>query len=220
MKILPAPLFPGRAGAQPSDAAAIAAERSDSQAARFADFGMFGAKEKKPESGHAALPVPPGPVPETSSARSGTRPAEAAGPPVRFATPVPDPLLRRVGSDPSAHPLRHAPAMPRPGEPGPPAETAPATPEIIEDEAAAETGPPSPERRHRPEPPIPSVRLTVHEENGVVELIAGSGPIDADSRVLLRRLVEAMLARSGLALAHFRINGARVAPIPYNRGGQ
>jgi hypothetical protein len=63
------------------------------------------------------------------------------------------------------------------------------------------------------------VSLTLREQSGAVEIVAAGGPVDAESRLHLRRLIEAMLSRSGLVLAHFQLNGAPVAPDFLSRAG-
>jgi hypothetical protein len=50
------------------------------------------------------------------------------------------------------------------------------------------------------------------EKDGAVELVAAGPALDPQSCAMLRRLAREILARSGLELAKFHLNGVLLAP--------
>lgn len=54
--------------------------------------------------------------------------------------------------------------------------------------------------------------LVLYEENGVAEVTAGLSDVDPNTQLALRRIIAQILARSGLVLTQFQLNGAPVAP--------
>ena len=115
--------------------------------------------------------------------------------------PVPAEALRAGGSH-GAAPARAKPQLPA-GE-LPPPEPAP-------DEPAQEAAAPVRRAARGLPPPRSDVSLIVTEKDGRVELVAAAPKLDPETRAALRRLVREILARSGLGLAHFQLNGAPVA---------
>lgn len=193
----------------------------ESRAARFTELGMFGLSRTvaaPPTGGTGGKPLPdPQALPATLA--RGTAPAALSetpppaadlldsrlvpGKPVTCELPGPV----RVKAD-SGKPCA------LPGDaPGP----------IVRegDERADNEVPVRPTRtRPRPQPQRPGISLTLHEADGAVEIIAGAPPIDPETRAQLRRLIEAILARNGLSLAQFQLNGAPLASdLSGRRGG-
>lgn len=192
-------------------------EAAGPRAAPFADLGMFGRKAAPPPgvsdirapgtdlrySGtQSSSEIAPVPVPSTGAT------AEPA-----MGSAAPDSIRIQpelAGPDELAAPKRGTDPLRSTETPSPPAAEAPIA--EIHGEDAVSTEPMARSARSRPRPSSPGspVSLTLREENGAVAIVAGTTPIDRDSRILLRRLVEAMLARSGLSLARFELNGAPV----------
>ena len=193
----------------------------ESRAARFTELGMFGLSRTvaAPAGGSGGKPSA-GPTSASGASGQGKRPghpqrdvrrrqqicsipALAPGKPVTCE--LPGPVRAKVDSGkPCA----------LPGDaPGP------VVPE--RDDHADTEAPVRPTRpRPRPQPQRPGISLTLHEADGAVEIIAGAPPIDPQTRAQLRRLIEAILARNGLSLAQFQLNGAPLASdLSGRRGG-
>lgn len=175
----------------------------------FTELGMFGhgrgkASEPEPRSGPCRGPAPA----EQAAALPTASPGEAA----------PEPTMIPHARAFSAHPARDA-AHPA-GKRTPPAARSkgqlPAGELPAPERAADEAGPDAPAAARRTvrrlPPPRSAVSLIVTEKDGRVELVAAAPKLDPETRAALRRLVRDILARSGLALAHFQLNGAPVAP--------
>ena len=64
--------------------------------------------------------------------------------------------------------------------------------------------------RPRTAPPGPS--LIVAERDGAAEVVVGTQPLGDEERAQLRRLIQAILALSGLRLAHLQLNGTGETP--------
>jgi len=217
MKIGPAPPppLPARQSRPVSDLAG----GSGARAARFSEFGMFGLNEPPPLRPPGTPPAPAVARCPTPPTRAGLeRPPTPADPPTVSVEAALDRLCL-PSSEATARPPLHDPAVKATEQACSLPEEAAVKAVEIDDCAGPEAPPRPPQPRLRQPPPGPAVSLTLREENGAVEIVAGSSPIDPESRVLLRRLVEAMLARSGLALAHFQLNGAPLAPDSLGRRG-
>jgi hypothetical protein len=207
MKIGPTPPPLGSPGGLP--------DRSAVRAEGFAELGMFGlSRAQAAPAGRAAKRAA---APQSQSC--GEADLTLARPKPRQANPLPGRIRvptmpageeradltpsapRTSNALPSSDGLCPDPLLPRPAgtEGG-------AAPEGTATEAAA--GPRSP----REAPRAPGVSLIMRETDGGAEIIATAPGADLESRLALRRLVEAMLARSGLTLAQFQLNGAPVAP--------
>jgi hypothetical protein len=95
-----------------------------------------------------------------------------------------------------------------------PADTGPALvspePASAEDDAASAAATARP--ANRAPPPQSDVSLIIAERDGGIELVAAGPALDPQACALLRRLARAILARNGLALAQFHLNGVPLAP--------
>jgi hypothetical protein len=178
----------------------------------FTELGMFGREEQpqapapasppdKPpfEACTAAMPIEsldesidrpaaPSPAPATSAAEPGQRPTRVLAPPE---------------AGPHAPLVRTAPADSCLASPGP------------HSIPADEDAPPSlatARRIVRAQPPRAGVSLIMSEADGGVALVAAGPALDPESCALLRRLARAILARSGLELVQFHLNGVALAP--------
>jgi len=176
----------------------------------FAELGMFGhGGGKAAESG----PGPgPGPGPGTCRGPASAEPLPPAAGEERAAEPAAIPHARAFSPRPApgeAHraAASRAPAPARAKPQLPAGELPPPGPETDEPEAAM------PVRRaaRRLPPPRSDVSLIVTEKDGRVELVAAAPKLDPETRAALRRLVREILARSGLGLAYFQLNGTPVA---------
>ena len=68
----------------------------------------------------------------------------------------------------------------------------------------------------RPERSKSDVSVVLREKAGEAELVVGAPPLDPGARSILRQLVRAILARSGLKLARLQLNGSAVAPATFS----
>jgi hypothetical protein len=206
MKIgLPPPPLPPGSGAP-----------SEGRAARFCERGMFGLRLAV-EASRAALgtprQLPPRPAAETGRDRQFPPLPDGRS----EAAPVQIDAFAGGQAAAAAAPPGTEPASPEPTPASTLAAPAPGPAAAESDETAAAAPPVRPRARENPRRDM--VSLTLREQNGAVEIVAAGGPVDAESRLHLRRLVEAMLSRSGLVLAHFQLNGAPVAPDFLSRVG-
>jgi hypothetical protein len=223
MKIAPEP--PSPVPARPAPPAAGPARPfiefladPEARAAGFAEFGMFGRTHAQsgPEPVPIALAIPADPPPRTpvppALAAPGTAPDEVG---VKPAAPAPLP-----SSKPCDLPRALADKA-KPGEACSLPAEAPGRTRGADRRARPEGAPRAaqPKPRLRQAAPKPGPSLAMREADGAVEIVAGAPPIDPEARVQLRRLVEAILARSGLALAQFQLNGAPLAPDNLGRIG-
>jgi hypothetical protein len=190
-------------------------DRSAVRAEGFAELGMFGlSRNQAAPAGRAGKRAV-----EPQSQSSGEVDVTLARPKARQA----DPLSGRIRVPTMATGEERADlpaAAPRPSKALPPSESLSsdplflpsadieggAAPEAAATEAAA--GPPNAREASR----APGMSLILRETEGGAQIIATAPGADLESRLALRRLVEAMLARSGLTLAQFQLNGAPVAP--------
>jgi len=174
----------------------------------FADLGMFGhggAKAPAPGPGTCRGPTTAAPAPAPAALPEAAAATEepAMIPHARAMAVRPLPAeLHASGRSRGPSPARAKPQMPAGELPAP----QPA-PEEAEPEGAALV------RRAARRLPSPrsDVSLTVSEKDGKVALVAAAPRLDPETRAALRRLVREILARSGLSLSHFQLNGAPVA---------
>jgi hypothetical protein len=215
----PAPARPAPTAAEPARPFTEFLADPEARAAGFAELGMFG----------------------RTSAQSGSSPAPAAaanpGDPLALTRALP--TLPADGTATELARVSRAAPTPLPSSQPPPCDL-PAAVALKEKPAEAcslpteapgrargadcRAGPVGPTRaapraRPRQEAPRTAVNLAIRETDGAVEIVAGAPPIDPEARVQLRRLVEAILARSGLALAQFQLNGAPLAPDNLGKTG-
>ncbi|HEV2818515.1 MAG TPA: hypothetical protein VGW40_14980 [Allosphingosinicella sp.] len=200
----PAPVARAPAAAEP----ARPFEEFFDAAYAFTELGMFGhggGKDAPPGPGTCRGPA----VEEPAAAPPATpeileRTIEPAMiPHARALSRHPAPAeVRPIGRSRAATPARAKPLMPA-GE-LPPPEPAPEGPEREAEARTRRTG-------RRPPTPRSDVSLIVTEKDGRVELVAAAPRLDPETRAALRRLVRDILARSGLSLAYFQLNGAPVA---------
>ncbi len=214
----PTPERPAPPGGEPARPFTDFLAEPESRAARFTELGMFGLSRASaapsPGGGDAAPPVGPAQPEEVPSpaARSTAPVTVSETPAVQAPLDSPGPVTCELPLPTSAKAETDRTCT-LPGEaPG------------HRQEADGDFGPEGPTRtsRARPRRPAPraGVSLTVREADGAIEIIAGAPPIDPETRAQLRRLIEAILARNGLALAQFQLNGAPLAPdLSGRRGG-
>ena len=176
----------------------------------FTELGMFGHGGDRPADpgpvtcrGPIAEEPAGAPIPEPETGGEAVEPVMIphARAFARHLEPAPA-EARRIG--------RAAAPLPRTKSPQPTGELPPPepAPERPEPEAAA---PIRRARRPLPPPPRSEVSLIVSEQGGQVALVAAAPRLDPETRATLRRLVREILARSGLRLAYFQLNGAPVA---------
>lgn len=214
----PVPARPAPPAAEPARPFIEFLANPEARAAGFAELGMFGRTraQSAPEPGPVAVAVPVDPPPRIPV--PATLAAPVTAPDVVGVTAAAPALL------PSNNPCDLPRALPEKAKPGEACS--------LPGEAPGRTR--GADRRARPEAlpraaqPKPRLRqaaakaglsLAMREADGAVEIVAGAPPIDPEARVQLRRLVEAILARSGLALAQFQLNGAPLAPDNLGRIG-
>jgi hypothetical protein len=176
-------------------------------------FGLTLAVEAARTTFGIARQVPARSAPEADRDPRLARPPEA--PSEAAPVPVESVVLGRASAA-TMPPLTES-LSPEPRQTGAPGGRmpAPAAEEPEEAPAAARAVRPRPTESRRAD----GANLTLREQGGAVEIVAAGGPMDAESRLHLRRLVEAMLSRSGLVLAHFQLNGAPVAPDFLDKAG-
>jgi hypothetical protein len=178
----------------------------------FAEFGMFGREEPPqgpaqilpptepaPESGDVTMPV--GRPDEPVGRLAAESPAAATSAAERRACPIPALATAMAGSRASSAatgPADAASALP-------PSEPALAGEDFAPTVAAAR-------RVNQPRLPRSDVSLVMIEKDGVVELVAAGPALDPQACALLRRLAKAILARDGLGLVQFHLNGVPLAP--------
>jgi hypothetical protein len=174
---------------------------------------MFG-RGQPPQSPAQILP-PAGPPLESGNA---VVPVESLDAPVdRPAVPSPSPAPAASGIEPGQRPMRVAATpQPRPQAMIDPAATADGIAFLSPEPASADEGA-SPavataRRANQTRPPRADVSLIMREKDGAVALIAAGPALDPQACALLRRLARAILARSGLDLAQFHLNGVPLAP--------
>lgn len=190
------------------------------RAAGFAELGMFGLTRAQAAPRPVSVrPVPAGaagppstlPVPETEA--SGAPPVGVGDVPAGKGTPLPSDAPA-ICALPRAAPAKAGTAeiCSLPGE---------ATGKVVEIESCE--GPQAPPRAVRlrllQAGRDTGITLALREQDGAVEIFTRAPRIDPETRAQLRRLVEAILARSGLRLAQFKLNGAPVAPDSLGRIG-
>ena len=209
MKIVPLPPpAPVARAPAPAEPTRPFEEELDAACA-FTELGMFGRGGGKPADPGRGPDTCRGPVAEEPIPAPIPEPGEEAIEPAMIAhgrafsrdpAPAP-PEARRIGR--AAAPPRAKPPMPT-GELPPPQPA----PEHEEQEATARA-----RRTRRPhqQPPRSDVSLIVTEKDGQIGLVAAAPRLDPETRAALRRLVRDILARSGLGLAYFQLNGTPVA---------
>jgi hypothetical protein len=215
------PSVPGP-GAQPGEAASpppqspapvLHGSKAPERAFTFAEFGMFGRER-----------LPGGPAEEAAPGASPARPrlallpvesldlppADRAADPAASAPPAPEPGQRPVRPETLREAAASRGAAVRAASPKAlKAAPSPATPAADEED---DTGV-APARRPSARPqPRQDVSLILREQDGGVELVAAAPALDPEIAAALRRLARAILARSGLELAHFQLNGVSLAP--------
>lgn len=189
-------------------------DRPTDQAAGFEELGMFGLARSKA--------APKSDQPPTLKSGAGR---EQAGelqtlrcPPALSGKPSKSPTPRPGGAhadNPSPRPALKSlgPNAAAPVIDGDGATSTPATPDATVATAEGEAAAGAPVRRAVPRPATQAtVSLTLHEQDGMVEIVAAAPSIDPEARLELRRLIQDLLSRSGLALAHFQLNGAPLGP--------
>lgn len=207
MKIGPTPPPLGSPGGLP--------DRSPVRAEGFTELGMFGLSRAQAAPAQKAAKRPTAP----QSQSSGEADLSLARPDARRVDPLPGRIrvptmpAGEERADPPTPAPRGSTALPLgdglcsdPPFPSSADTEGSSAPEGAATEAAA--GP----RNPREAPRAPGVSLILRETEGGAQIIAAAPGADLESRLALRRLVEAMLARSGLTLAQFQLNGAPVAP--------
>jgi hypothetical protein len=180
----------------------------------FTELGMFG-REEQPHGPAPAPASPPGKPP--LEACTAVMPMVSLDEPAdRPAAPSPAPAAS--AAEPGQRPTRvlltpegrpHAPLV-RTG----PAESSLASPapRSIPADEDVPSSPPTARPIVRAQPPRADVSLLISEKDGGVALVAAGPALDPESCALLRRLARAILARSGLALVQFHLNGVALAP--------
>lgn len=193
---------------------------SESRAARFTELGMFGmsgAVAAPPGRASGGNPAPdPQAVPASLARGTALTLSETPPPPTDFLDSRLDSGKSVTCELPGPVPVKTVAGKPctLPGDALDP--FVPEAEERVDAEAPVRPNRPRP----RPQPQRPGVSLTLRETDGLVEIIAGAPPIDSETRAQLRRLIEAILARNGLSLAQFQLNGAPLAPdLSGRRGG-
>jgi hypothetical protein len=190
----------------------------DGRAARFIEYGMFGRQVPAAESRPAVRHAREMPLHQNPHGESTAMPAAPASSPEDPGPVSPDRTDRPAGVATTPTP-RHGPSTGPLAEAGPASAEAPDLAVAIEDWEVAEPAARSARPMRRQSGSGPPLHLILREENGTITIVAGSPAMDPESRMLLRRLAEAMLARRGLALAYFQLNGALLAPISLSSGG-
>lgn len=210
MKIGPPPPQFGPPGRGLPDRSAVRAEG-------FAELGMFGLSRHQVAPIFAGAPRPASVAPQDpsqgASAVGRTVPAESG--------PRQAPVKRAENLRATASPTIPNVDMtnPQPPDTGGPVDAAPA-PTVAEQDCCDEPVPTGAiPARSRPLLRAPAASVILREDNGQAEIIVGSPDRDPAARLALRRLVETLLARSGLTLAQFQLNGAPVAPDFLGRTG-
>lgn len=214
MKIVPLPPpLTQVPGATP--AASVAAPFADylegppppaDRARSFAELGVFGRGALTPAQDVSTHPevIPQAPLP--ALAVSAVQQPAAAAQSQANAGLACNPLdMPKLASPSRPAPIAKAAARAT-GLPAPLAEA----PRLADEPEAP--APAAARRRPVQAPPRPGVSLILSEKDGAVEIVAGTPALDPEIRSALRRLAEAILARSGLRLAQFQLNGARVRP--------
>jgi hypothetical protein len=216
----PVPAWPAPPAAEPATPFTEFLADSEARAAGFAELGMFG--RNRAQSGPGPAPAPaanPGDPPPPTRALATLPEDGTATQLARVNRTAPAPL---PSSQPPLCDLPDAPAIKaKPAEACSLPTEAPGRTRGA-DRRAGPAGParsPTPRARPRQDAPRTAVNLAIRETDGAVEIVAGAPPIDPEARVQLRRLIEAILARSGLALAQFQLNGAPLAPDNLGKTG-
>jgi len=214
---LPKPVPPARGGpdAAPSRPFADFVAEPASRAAGFAELGMFG-RNRAQAAAQPTVPSPAvGPV-ATAEPSPAARPAPRTVSVVDIGGSAPErpPLPSNQSAAPAT--FRISAVKETAVDPCNLAEEAPRD---IEDRAHPGDDSRPARVRVRQDMRKPQPALAMHEADGVVTLAAGGTPIDPEARSQLRRLVAAILARSGLTLAQFHLNGTPVAPDHLGQGG-
>ena len=182
------------------------------RAVAFAQFGMFGRDEQA--QGPSQV-LPPGR--HAVDACKAFIPIESLDRPIdapQALSPAPAPSTVDPGQRPA--PILATPET-RPHVPT--ASTAsvdPGLPSLFSEPASTDEDTASPvataRRANRSQAPQADVSLIMSEKDGAVELVAAGPQLDPQTGAMLRRLARAILARSGLDLAKFHLNGAPIAP--------
>jgi hypothetical protein len=216
----PVPARPAPPAAEPARPFAEFLADTAARAAAFAELGMFG--RNRAQSG-------PGPAP-AATGNPGDPPPLTRTLPALPEDGTATQLARVNRSAPAPLPSSRPPPCDLPDAPSikaKPAETCSLPTEAPGRTRGADrrAGPAgsarssTPRARPRQDAPRTAINLALRETDGAVEIVAGAPPIDPEARVQLRRLVEAILARSGLALAQFQLNGAPLAPDNLGKTG-
>lgn len=191
----------------------------DGRTWRFAELGMFGRYDATAPGEEARLETP-GDAPAPSPTRplveipAADRPGEQLQP---SPEPPDDAVQRAVGSVSKARqavaPQRLVAAA-RPAEPAAAAPVAASSIELATSDDGAEPRGTAPRRpkpvEARSQDPL---RLTLFEEGATIQ-IAASGALSHEEGIRLRSLGAALLARFGLSLGRFTLNGVADAAQP------
>jgi hypothetical protein len=180
----------------------------------FTELGMFG-REERPHGPAPAPASPPDKPPlEACTAviamESLDEPADrpAAAPPAPAASAAepgqrPTPVLATPAGRPHAPLVRTGPADSGLASPAP--QSIPADEDVPSSPATARP-------IVRAQRPRADISLLISEKDRGVALVAAGPALDPEGCALLRRLARAILARSGLALVEFHLNGVALAP--------
>lgn len=188
-------------------------DQSPTRADGFDALGMFGLSRSHEEPGSARRGAAQAPIARVARAEE-----RDAMPGTKAETPLPNPLRCATPAPPKQGPVSPLEPPTFPQETGsggglgdlvgPAVVGAPEGEAGSDDEAPAPASP----ARSRPAAKASAVSLMLREVNGAAEVIAAAPAADPDARQSLRRLVGEILARSGLTLVQFHLNGAPLAP--------
>lgn len=217
MKIGPTPPPPGWPRGLP--------DRSPARADGFTELGMFGlsgaqSSPKAPAERRVRAVPQPQPSEQAEVAVPASEPRLADPLPCRIPVVTPVKERRTDMPAPKGPTITLVPVgdglAPDPIYPRPPEADGGAGPEA----PVAEAGAPAMPTRQGPPAPAPTVNLILRETAAGAEVVAAAPATDPQSRLALRRLIETMLARTGLTLAQFQLNGAPVAPDFLGKTGE